>query len=83
MSPEDHLHESPVDWSSCTWQGARQSHLKTYRRLCFKDKLQAIEDWCELARLIFAKRQQRGQPTLPLHTDDPATQKANQAAQGQ
>ena len=83
MHPENEIHENPIDWNSCTWQGAQRNHLKTYRRLCFRDKLQAIEDWCELSRSIITKRQRRGQPTLPLHTDDPATQEANLAAQGQ
>lgn len=73
MNSENQDPEGFVDWSLCTWQGARQAHLRAFRRLCFQDKLQALADWCEISRSIIAKRRQRGQPTIPLQTDDPAT----------
>ena len=83
MRPENQDHENPVDWSSCTWQGAREAHLEAFRRLSFQDKLQALEEWCDISRSMITRRQRRGLPTIPLQTDDPATQKANPAAQGQ
>ncbi len=68
--------EGLIDWSSCSWQGAREAHIKAFRGLCFQDKLQTLEEWCELSRSMIARRQRRGLPTIPLQTDDPATKSA-------
>jgi hypothetical protein len=76
MDPDSRGLEKPVEWASCSWDGARESRLRTFRLLPFREKLQAIEDWCEVTRSIRERRHERGQPNVPLHTDDPATRQA-------
>ncbi len=73
MDPEDQKDGAGVDWNACTWEGARRAHLKAFRRLSFREKIQTLEEWCEFSRSIIKRRQQRGQPIIPLHRDDPAT----------
>ncbi|MFV2071950.1 MAG: hypothetical protein ACC742_04770 [Thermoanaerobaculales bacterium] len=79
MDPEDQGNESDIDWTVCTWEGARRAHLGAFRRLSFREKLEALEEWCDVARLMIANLKERGRPIIPLHSNDPATELARTA----
>lgn len=42
-----------IDWSLCTWEGNRRLQHREFRRLTFREKLEALE---ELGRLVAALR---------------------------
>jgi hypothetical protein len=62
-----------IDWDLCTWDGARRAHLRAFRRLSLLEKLEAVEQLCDLSRKLADRRRRRGLKALPLHEDDPAT----------
>ena len=71
--------DSAIDWDLCTWEGSRRAQLRAFRRLSLREKLQAVEQLCDLSRTLAERRRQRGLVVIPLHEDDPATRKATRA----
>jgi len=54
-SPDD-----PIGWELGTWEGARRAQLLAYRSLSPRDKLNAIEQMCDLTRRLAEARRRRG-----------------------
>jgi hypothetical protein len=65
----------PVDWSSGTFAGSEREQLRRWSRLTVRQKLQALDEMCALARRALAERQRRGLPYI-----DPDTGQAVQFA---
>jgi hypothetical protein len=62
--------EQGIDWSLCTWEGARLAQLQAYRELSLAEKLAAVEQMCDVIRALHAARVRRGLPvddTSPAH----------------
>lgn len=74
MSPERPRPEDRIDWRLCTWQGARKAQLQAFQKLSLREKLFALEELCDVSSRLISVRQQRGEPTHPLHSDDPSSE---------
>jgi GrpB-like predicted nucleotidyltransferase (UPF0157 family) len=73
--PTSDAHSS-IDWALCTRDGARRAQLRAFRRLGLREKLEAVQQLCDLSRTLAARRREKGLRVLPLHEDDPATRSA-------
>ena len=60
-------------WVEATWEGARRSQLRAFRALSLRERLEALENLCDLVRYFHERRISRGQRVAPLFQDDPAT----------
>lgn len=65
--------DDAIAWSGCTWEGARREYVRRYRRLTLRQRLEALEEMCDLGRHFHEHRRREGLPVIPLHRDDPAT----------
>ena len=46
-----------IEWTSVTWEGNRRAHLRIWRRLSVRERLEAVEAMAEVAaRLACAGR---------------------------
>jgi len=70
MIPEEDTCREKAGWENCTWEGARSAQLRAYRRLSFREKLQAIESWCEFSRFLIERRKKRGRAFIPHRHGD-------------
>lgn len=59
MSRVETVNEAAIDWSKCTWEGARLEQLRAFRQLSLRDKLQAVEEMCDVIRKLDAARRNR------------------------
>lgn len=57
-----------IDWSLCTWEGARRSQLLAFAKLPFRRKMEALEEMCDLARYTIAQRRKKGLPYMDPYT---------------
>lgn len=53
--------ESPTEegWESVTWEGNRRAQLRQALRLTLRERLQAVEDMCELSERFAEMRRRR------------------------
>lgn len=55
-----HVRDRDIDWSLCTWEGARLAQLEAYSDLSLAEKLDAVEEMCEVIRALRAARTRKG-----------------------
>ena len=56
----DGVRDGTIDWSLCSWEGARLAQLRAYRSLSLAEKLEAIEQMCEVIRTLRTSRERKG-----------------------
>jgi hypothetical protein len=64
----DLLSDPGIDWSSCTFDGARLKNHLDFLALPFAEKLSAIEKMSEFALGCLELRKRRGEPYIDPYT---------------
>jgi len=41
-----------IDWSLCTWQGAKRAQLRQFLRLTVRERLEAVEQMGQVAEML-------------------------------
>ncbi len=59
MSKQD----DEIDWSLTTWEGSRRETLRRWCKLNVRERLQALEEMCDLARQFTNMRERGGSAT--------------------
>jgi len=54
MSKQD----NEIDWNLTTWEGSRRETLRRWCKLSVRERLQALEEMCDLARQFADMREQ-------------------------
>jgi hypothetical protein len=67
MTPEE---EAAIDWSLCTWEGARRAQHRAFLALSFREKLEAVEEMSDVARHFEEQRRQKGLPYTSIETGE-------------
>lgn len=67
MTPPENQVPAP-DWSSGTFAGSEREQLRIWSRLTVRQKLQALDEMCALARRSLAERKRRGLPYIDPDT---------------
>jgi len=62
--------DPPIDWSLCTWEGARRAQHLAFLALSFREKLEAVEETCDLARHFEEQRRSKGLPYTSIETGE-------------
>lgn len=60
MIESDDVRDQAIDWSLCSWEGARLAQLRAYRALSLAEKLEAIEGMCNVIRTLRTSRVKKG-----------------------
>jgi hypothetical protein len=58
-----------IDWSRTTWKGCRREQHQQHLALTLREKLQSLEDLCDMGRRTLESRRRRGLPYIDPHTD--------------
>jgi len=61
--------EADKPWHTGTFEGAEREQLLRWKRLTVRQRLQALDEMCELARRSIARRKALGLPFIDPHTD--------------
>jgi hypothetical protein len=64
----DLLNDPSIDWSECTYDGARLKNHRDFAALSFAEKLETIEALNHLALEMLAQRKQRNLPYFDPYT---------------
>ena len=41
-----------IDWSLCTWQGAKRAQLRQFLKLTVRERLEAVEQMGQVAEML-------------------------------
>jgi hypothetical protein len=58
-----------MGWSQCTSEGSELAELVVWSRLPLREKLEALEEMCDLARQFLEYRKKNGLPYIDPYTD--------------
>jgi hypothetical protein len=61
MKDKWQIRETARDWE-CDWKSTERFHLRYFRSLSMKDKVQAVEEMCRVADLLMKNRVKKRKP---------------------
>ncbi len=64
------VNEEAIDWSLCTWEGARREQHRRYNQLSFRKKMESLEEMCDLGRRFLEIRKKKGLPYIDPYTGE-------------
>ncbi len=58
-----------IDWSLTTWKGSRRQQHQELLAFTFRQKLESVEEMCDLALRFLEYRKKNGLPYIDPYTD--------------
>jgi len=56
------------DWSVTTWEGSRREQLRRWSKLSFREKMEGLEETCDVGFRLLDSRIRKGLPYFDPYT---------------